>query len=364
MDDIAQNLLNIDWITSASFLAMNTGPFFFAIFCVSIGLFLIMRKTILARCVAIGFFTLSGSIIIYTVIKYKPTEYYVYEFSIVDLDRNITIEHGEQSAWLKSRDNQDSYRVISLRNEPFKDSDSVLIRFLVSGEPGELFRRPIPYCDVTSPQFGIKIEDQINEDSGEEVRNYKIKSINSDCDVDTAQNTELKPSIFENYFVTTATAQLAPAPAYNSGKLKWLNEQFYLKGGGKVLASTQQIELLYYRKDADFGRVGDIAETFDGEIFKIFDADGGPGLDFGVSVSGKHSRAQELATNAVWYGAEVPIDVAQIVAIKLITSGVELKYFGPYVFSDTRLNVIEIGYSRKNKENRILTIQDIKGYQP
>jgi len=48
-------------------------------------------------------------------------------------------------------------------------------------------------------------------------------------------------------------------------------------------------------------------------------------------------------TNAVWFGAEVPEELAEKIAVRLIEADVVRRCLGPFSKPDAKLDVIEIG---------------------
>ena len=67
-----------------------------------------------------------------------------------------------------------------------------------------------------------------------------------------------------------------------------------------------------------------------------------------------------MPSNALWIGRDVPDDLARGVAFGLLENGVMLTYFGPFTYTDSKVNVIEIGYSVSNAErSTYVDVEDV-----
>jgi len=90
---------------------------------------------------------------------------------------------------------------------------------------------------------------------------------------------------------------------------------------------------------------------------KIVTALSSVGLRFGVT----KSRMQKPA-NAVWVGKNVPSDVVKTIGESMLKQSIEIRYFGGFRNMHTKTNVVQIGYSTKNKNKKIVSKADIDSF--
>ena len=319
-------LLPVEWMEAMTGLADNSGPAFFAIFCMVVGIFLINAKTRRKHIAGYFSFLLAGAIITSITLISNANQTYRYDFKIfdaasdqsdVDSGQGLEVIASEQEdLWLKSRNSVNQFYLIALRSEPFAQGDQFEL-YVHDPKTRELTRHIVRYCpDVPNPLFDLrKIED-----APEGADSLQIVTQVA-CDETVA----LRVSTWGAAF-----AQSEPSPL--AGKLK--------------LKAAATIALRYYERPSDLGRVSDAIEDVLSEERTSIMAFSEP------SKSG-------LPSNALWFGSEVPPDVAASMAIQLIEHGVELQYFGPYVRANTRINTVEIGHSASENNAPVLTVDDI-----
>ena len=111
---------------------------------------------------------------------------------------------------------------------------------------------------------------------------------------------------------------------------------------------------------ADRGTIGRTVEAWTSDAADLLSEAGADEILYAFTPVARSSKSQDLASNAVWYGDEVPPEIVGELALALVEAGVQLQYFGPYVFATTRVNVIEIGYSRNEADATALTSEEIR----
>ncbi|MGR3515340.1 MAG: hypothetical protein ACU0GG_21460 [Paracoccaceae bacterium] len=321
------DFLPVEWMEGMTGLADRSGPAFFAIFCMVIAVFLLRtenRKTVIAGYMC---FLLSAGIIASITLISAASRTHRYDFRIFDLassaeeiDQGLgyRVEASEaEDIWLKSRNSVNQIYVLALREEPFTPGDTIelLVR---DGRSLELTVHSVGFCDAPrNPLY--------------ELRKIEGASEGRD-DLQITGHEECGPSTVSGW------------PMFGAA--------FAADGDRKIpdldALATAPITLRYYDKTADGTRVEDAVTAVTqtpGQKLRAFS---------------ELSRSPDQGSNAVWFGAAVPPDVAAEVAIELIENGVPLTYFGPYVFGTTRINTVEVGYSANEAGNTPLTIDDVR----
>ncbi|MEP2261133.1 MAG: hypothetical protein ABJI00_06940 [Paracoccaceae bacterium] len=303
--------LPVEWMEDMTSLADNSGPAFFAIFCMIVGIFLINAKTRRKHIAGYFSFMLAGAIITSITLISTNNQTYRYDFKIFDAaSTQSDVEAGQgleviaseqEDVWLKSRNSVNQFYLIALRNEPFKQGDTFEL-YVHDPKTLELTRHIVRYCaEVSNPLFDLhKIAD-----APEGADNLQIVT-QDNCDETVA---------LAGWGAAFAQS-LEPSPL--AGKLK--------------LNAASTIALRYYDKASDQGRVSEaVNELIASEATS-------------VRAFSEPSKSNSRS-NALWFGSEVPPEVAGALAIELIENGVKLQYFGPYVRANTRINTVEVGYS-------------------
>jgi len=108
-------------------------------------------------------------------------------------------------------------------------------------------------------------------------------------------------------------------------------------------SDTVHVSVIYFKKAADKGRV----ET--GLTRKQ--------IPYVIKYSSTRNPS-----NACWIGIDVPSDVAQRIGLALLSEGVNLRYFGYFSNLDTRTNVVQISYSKRNANNENITKNDVLAF--
>lgn len=69
-------------------------------------------------------------------------------------------------------------------------------------------------------------------------------------------------------------------------------------------------------------------------------------------------------TNAIWFGANVPIEDIKIVALSLLRAGIPIKGIRPFRTSASnpgfKMNIIEVGASVDLENKDLLTVDQVK----
>jgi len=72
--------------------------------------------------------------------------------------------------------------------------------------------------------------------------------------------------------------------------------------------------------------------------------------------------ASTKPVNAVWVGVDIPSDIAKRIGMSFLTEGIDLRYFGFFTYPGTKTNIVQIGYSQINADNRSITHNDILSF--
>lgn len=322
------NFLPVEWMQGMTSLADKSGPAFFAIFCMVVGIFLINAKTRRKHIAGYFSFALAGAIITSITLLSTSNQTYRYDFKIFDAASDQSdVEAGQgfeiiaseqDDVWLKSRNSVNQFHLIALRNAPF-DTGHTFELYVQDPKTRELTRHIVQYCaEEANPLYDLrKIAD-----APEGADTLQIVTQDG-CESTVASNLSVWGAAFAQ---STESSPLA-------GKLK--------------LNAASTIALRYYEKPSDLGRVSD---AVDGLV-----AD----EEIRVKAFSEPSKSSSQS-NALWFGTEVPADVAGDLAIRLIENGVALQYFGPYVKANTRINTVEVGHSVLEENAPRLTVADVE----
>jgi hypothetical protein len=98
-------------------------------------------------------------------------------------------------------------------------------------------------------------------------------------------------------------------------------------------SGVADFHVIYFERSADQGRVRAALSQ----------------LDIPYAVQKSSSGA---ASNAVWLGVDIPSEVAKRIGVALLDGGVDLRYFGYFTYTESKTNIIQIGYSKFNANNQ------------
>ena len=321
------DVLPVEWMEGMTSLADKSGPAFFAIFCMIVGIFLLNAQSRRKHVAGYFSFLLAGAIITSMTLISTSNRTYRSDFKIFDdASHQSDVEAGQglelvaseqEDLWLKSRNRVNQFYLIALRSEPFEHGDAFEL-YVHDPKSLELTRHILRYCaDLPNQLYDLRKIDDASEGAD-----------------------SLQIVAQENCGETVASKLSGWGAAYAQSEPSPLAEKLKLNA-----AST--IALRYYDKSSDLGRVSQAVDELIAEE------------DTSVRASSEPSKSG-IQSNAVWFGSEVPSDIAGALAIRLIENGVELRYFGPYVHANTRINTVEVGYSALNDVAPLLTVEDIE----
>ncbi|MEM7529121.1 MAG: hypothetical protein AAF416_15850 [Pseudomonadota bacterium] len=361
-----EKIVDLDWLERALGLADGSAINFFALVALILGVYFIQSAERPRRLVAYAFFV--GAFLLVGTSILTQVRHEIYPFVIVDTsgesNKNesfeIVPEAGlHQTVWSKVRDTFGNYQMIWVKEGKFYNNDSISVTFLDNHpDLGSRSRIGIPWCDHPGPQFRFAVEDYDDDDTGELSRRYALEPVGFECNGGEAASASSGQD-------NVAVAAIIPVFGHR-GRSGDNDETILAQLGGlrevqpsHLPHTAAEIALRYYLKRADGTSVSEVANSFDDAVFGNETLPSSE-IEITVRVTPIHSRSQDLPTNALWYGREVPRPVALKVAKALVEAGVELRYVGPYVFGDTRLNTIEVGYSRRESTKPVLSVQEIE----
>jgi len=336
MIDLIKKLLDPSAINDLTGLAVNSGAAFYAVICLLIGVALVsLAPGKIARYSGAALLCLSAAMMMVTTFGPEPPRPRL-EFTIHDA---IPKAHGsvaleaihESDVWMKSKNDQKNYRALFAANTKAPEDSGFL--FLVRDSQGEVHRVYMPYCSDPNATFTLVSEEvEIGEQLG------------IGYDIEPPQIGPCAP---------TASNSVNLWGAANAQQVRKTVPQVAAPTG---LYSTTDVIVRYYDKTADGNAVTDGVERFFDENEFAVEAQNKSDVPLDLIPRREKSKSPDLATNAVWYGTDVPIAVAGQLAAQLIKEGVELQFFGPYKFENTRINTIEAGHSKLNSTKPIACV--------
>ena len=82
--------------------------------------------------------------------------------------------------------------------------------------------------------------------------------------------------------------------------------------------------------------------------------------DKGFRIDYKNSQLQSVETNAVWFGRNISIDEVKIVALQLMSAGVQIKAIRPFKNRNSKINIIEVGGDAALNNQAPMTVQEVR----
>lgn len=330
--DILNTTLNR--VPEFSELALQYGPYFFAVFLVliAVGLLCLNKSRSMVLLFSVpGILFMVVATYLYSV---RANPIHAYTMQIDGLTKSDTLGMPDTPMRIYQHNivrdfGRNTFKVGLIAVSPFKLEGELSFNVYITREKKverpdgtegiseQIYIVSLPFRGAPHSSYSIMgIDDEEEGFMGYEVTENQIIGFN-------------ESKFIESFFISTANAQQQQVP--------W------------VVSSRQEqnikdkTEIIYYKSLVDKDKVSSVLSS--------------AGLDYGITNS-KNNKP----VNAVWIGKDIPSETVKLIGELLFENDIKLRYFGYFKNQNAKINIVQIGYSSKNKNNDVISTEKFEEF--
>lgn len=329
--------------------AVENGPFFFGVFLVlvAVGLIILNKNRFIT-----GFFAIFGvsfmavASVIYSGVV-EPIHAYLMRIDNLPKDHLVVLASDSAPRLYRHNRNYDaereSYYIDLVAISPERLNKGHPFSFIVKestklkNSDGEEFKRYVKHT-VSIPFNGESksayVLERLGSDEEGGLGGYKLaKHTTPDIQISNS-------SFFEYSFFPVVQAGNSKVQVTQPQAESYQPETKRISAKEENIVNT---EVIYYQRPSD-------KEKVTSALSKL-------GISYGIKSSNISNPI-----NSIWIGKEVSSEIVEKIGKYLLEEDVDLRYFGNFMYRNTKTNLVQIGYSRHKANNMPVSLADIEAF--